>query len=88
MVKMLRYGFALCLLLVFSAPLFAQGDYPTFQLAPGYGNLKFGIPTVGLSSERHSDFIMDTNYNFHPVIAYLLLPFYGLVQRNIVHFIV
>ena len=81
MVKMLRYGFALCLLLVFSAPLFAQVDYPTFQLAPGYGNLKFGIPTVGLSSERHSGFIMDTNYNFHPVIGLdIYTGYYSLGQ--------
>ena len=60
MVKILRYALAFSLLLAFAAPAFAQ-DYPRFVLAPGYGNIKFGIPNVGLPSTRHSGFILDTN---------------------------
>ena len=68
MVKILRYSLALSVLLVFAAPAFAQ-DYPRFQLAPGYGNLKFGIPNAGLETKRHSGFTMDTNYNFSPALG-------------------
>jgi hypothetical protein len=71
MVKILRYSLALSVLLVFAAPAFAQ-DYPRFQLAPGYGNLKFGVPPLapfGLSPKRHSGFTMDTNYNFSPALG-------------------
>jgi hypothetical protein len=72
MVKILRYGLAFSLLFAFAAPAFAQNDYPRFQIAPGYGNLKFGIPAfapVGLAPARHSGFIMDTNYNFSPLVG-------------------
>src|SRR5580765_8516703 len=81
MVKMLRYGLALSLLLVFAAPVFAQ-DYPRFQLAPGYGNIKFGIPglePLGIGPKHHSGFIMDTNYNFSPLVGLdLFTGYYSL----------
>jgi len=82
MVKVLRYGFAFCLLLAFAAPVFAQ-DYPTFQVAPGYGNYKFGIPHLGLASKRNSGFVMDTNFNFHPVVGLdLFTGYYSLGGGN------
>lgn len=81
MVKILRYGLALSLLLAIAAPAFAQ-DYPRFQLAPGYGNLKFGIPNVGLESKRHSGFILDTNYNFSPLVGLDLFTGYYSLGNN------
>ena len=82
MVKVLRYGFVFCLLFAFAAPVFAQSDYPTFQLAPGYGNYKFGIPSAGLPSTRHSGFVLDTNYNFSPVIGLDLFTGYFSLGNN------
>jgi opacity protein-like surface antigen len=82
MVKILRYGLALGLFLAFAAPVFAQNDYPRFQLAPGYGNLKFGIPGLepfGLGPAHHSGFILDTNYNFTPMVGLdLFTGYYSL----------
>src|SRR5205085_1945982 len=57
----------------FAAPVFAQDDYPKFQVAPGYGNmglgdLPFGNATVTLTtfpSARHSGFVLDTDYNLN-----------------------
>ncbi len=82
MVKMLRYGLAFGLLLAFAAPVFAQGDYPTFQLAPGYGNIKFGLPNFGIPSTRHSGFVLDTNFNFSPVIGLDLFTGYYSLGNN------
>jgi len=82
MVKMLRYGLAFSLLLAFAAPVFAQGDYPTFQLAPGYGNINFGVPSGGLTTSRHSGFVLDTNYNFTSVVGLDLFTGYYSVGSN------
>jgi hypothetical protein len=85
MVKILRYGLAFSLLLVFAAPVFAQNDYPRFQLAPGYGNIKFGIPAFaafGLAPARHSGFVLDTNYNFSPMVGLDLFTGYYSLGNN------
>jgi len=82
MVKMFRYALAVGLLLAFASPVFAQGDYPTFQLAPGYGNLKFGLPTIGFTPTRHSGFVLDTNYNFTSAIGLDLFTGYYSLGTN------
>jgi hypothetical protein len=79
MVRLVKCFLAAGLIAAFAAPAFAQDDYPKFQLAPGYGNLGFGIPSYGLQSSRHSGFVMDTNYNFHPVVgADIFTGYYSL----------
>jgi len=89
MVKSLRYGFAFILLLAFAAPAFAQSDYPTFQLAPGYGNLNFGVPDLagfpgtGLAMERRSGFVLDTNYNFSSAVGLDLFTGYYSLGENL-----
>jgi hypothetical protein len=82
MVKILRYGLAFSLLLAFASPVFAQNDYPRFQLAPGYGNIKFGLPDFGLPSTRHSGFVLDTNYNFSPLVGLDLFTGYYSLGNN------
>ena len=85
MVKMLRYGLAFGLLLAFASPVFAQGDYPTFQLAPGYGNIKFGVPPLalyGLAPKRHSGFTLDTNFNFNSTVGLDLYTGYYSLGNN------
>jgi len=82
MVKMLRYGLAFGILLAFAAPVFAQDDYPRFQLAPGYGNIKFGLPNFGIPSTRHSGFVLDTNLNFSPMIGLDLFTGYYSLGNN------
>jgi hypothetical protein len=82
MVKILRYGLAFILLLAFAAPVFAQNDYPRFQLAPGYGNIKFGIEAIGMPSTRHSGFVLDTNYNFTPMVGLDLFTGYYSLGNN------
>ena len=83
MVKMLRYCLAFGLVLAFAGPVFAQSDYPTFQLAPGYGNIKFGVPEFGLPSSHHSGFVLDTNYNFTPVVGLDLFTGYYSLGDNL-----
>jgi hypothetical protein len=83
MVKILRYCLAFGLLFAFAGPVFAQSDYPTFQLAPGYGNIKFGIPNIGFASQRHSGFVLDTSFNFHPVVGFdLYTGYYSIAQDS------
>jgi hypothetical protein len=73
MVKMAQYGLAFALVIAFAAPVFAQDDYPRFQLTPGYGNVYFHNPVfeefLGLQPGRHSGFTLDTNYNLSPVLG-------------------
>jgi hypothetical protein len=83
MVKSLRYGFAFIVLLAFASPAFAQSDYPTFQLAPGYGNLNFGVPSGGLPNERRSGFVLDTNYNFSSAVGLDLFTGYYSLGDNL-----
>jgi hypothetical protein len=79
MVRLVKYCLAFSLIAAFAAPAFAQDDYPKFQLAPGYGNLGFGIPGYGLETKRHSGFVMDTNYNFMPAVgADIFTGYYSL----------
>jgi hypothetical protein len=53
-----------------------------FQLAPGYGNIKFGIAAIGMPSTRHSGFVLDTNYNFTPMVGLDLFTGYYSLGNN------
>jgi opacity protein-like surface antigen len=83
MVKMAQYCLAFAVIIAFAAPVFAQDDYPRFQLTPGYGNVYFHNPTfeqvLGLPPGRHSGFTLDTNYNLSPVLGIdLFTGYYSL----------
>ena len=89
MVKIIKYCLAFVLVLTFAVPVFAQDDYPKFQLAPGYGNVKLSVPNLeffGFNPGRHSGFTLDTNYNFKSALGLdLFTGYYGVGPNAVLY---
>lgn len=80
MVKMVKLFLMLGLVFAFTSPVFAQDDYPVFQIAPGYGN--YGNENLTGNSGRHSGFTLDTDFNLNSKLGIELFTGYYSLGSN------